>query len=197
MNDFELLKNINNIDDDLIFEAESFKSRKAKNPIRLKVALIAAAATLVVGLGGVTAVMMNRANVATADEPGMDEYPRDVEVTSGKYYLNGDKDSGLWVEVNPDFLTLKGDDIETALKDAAGGVEVNYNNMKLLYCAEKDYVVRNFNPDRSEYVLNISRSSERLDDESLRNERGVAGLMYNKAENTIHLGAFGDFTLVE
>lgn len=157
---------------------------------------IIAAAVLGVG-AGVTAVMMNRANVATADEPGMEEYATDVEVTSGKYYLNGDKNSGLWVEVNPDFLTLKGDDIETALKDAAGGVDENYNNMKLLYCAEKDYVVRNFMPDRSEYVLNISRSGERLDDESLRNERGAAGLMYNKAENTINLGAFGDFTLVE
>lgn len=157
---------------------------------------IIAAAILGVG-GGVTAVMMNRATVATADEPGMEEYPTYIEVTSGKYYLNGDKDSGLWVEANPDFLTLKGDDIETALRDAAGGVEENYNNMRLLYCAEKDYVVRNFKPDQSEYILNISRSGERLDDESIKSDDVAAGLKYKKAENTIHLGAFGDFKLVE
>ena len=157
---------------------------------------IIAAAILGVG-GGVTAVMMNRANVATADEPEMEPYPTDVEVTSGRYYFNGDKDSGLWVEVNSDFLTLKGDDIEAALREAAGGVDVNYNNMKLLYCAEKDYVVRNFMPDRSEYILNISRSGERLDDEIIKEDNGAAALKYNKADNTIHLGAFGDFTLVE
>ncbi len=157
---------------------------------------IIAAAILGVG-GGVTAVMLNRASVANADEPGMEIYPTDVEVTSGKYYFNGDTDSGLWVEVNSDFLTLKGDDIETALRDAAGGVEENYNNMRLLYCAEKDYVVKNFKPDQSQYILNISRSGERLDDESIRNDDSAAGLKYNKAENTIHLGVFGDFTLVE
>lgn len=44
MSDKNLLKSINDIDDDLIFEAESFKSSKAKKPIRLRVAIAAAAA---------------------------------------------------------------------------------------------------------------------------------------------------------
>lgn len=165
---------------------------------KLAMGLAAAAAVILALGGGIVMLTLDRADIAiTDDDPIMDEYPTDVEVPSGKYFFNGDINSGLWVEVNPDFLTLKGDDIETSLRDAAGGVEANYNNMKLLYCAEKDYVVRNFKPDKQEYVLNISRSGERMDDESIRNDDFAAGLMYNKAENTIHLGAFGDFILVE
>lgn len=191
-----------------IFEALSnvderhIPSSKAKRLAKkLAMGLAAAAAVILAVGGGIIMLTHNRADIEITDDPEnyeyTAEYPTDVEVTCGKYYFNGDINSGLWVEVNPDFLTLKGDDIEAALRDAADGVEQNYNNMKLLYCAEKDYVIRNFKPDKSEYIINISRTGERMDDESIKNERGSAGFLYKKAENSIRLGAFGDFILVE
>lgn len=192
-----------------IFEALSnvderhIPTSKAKRLAKkLAMGLAAAAAVILAVGGGIIMLTHNRADIGITDDPEIyeytEEYPTDVEVTCGKYYFNGDINSGLWVEVNPDFLTLKGDDIEAALRGAEGGeVEINYNRMKLLYCAEKDYVIRNFKPDKSEYIIMISRTGERMDDESIKNERGVAGLLYKKAENSIRLGALGDFILVE
>lgn len=188
-----ILEALSNVDERHIPSSKG--KRLAK---KLAMGLAAAAAVILAVGGGIVMLTLDRADIAlTDDSEYMEEYPTDVEVTCGKYYFNGDINSGLWVEVNPDFLTLKGDDIETVLRDAAGGVEENYNNMKLLYCAEKDYVVRNFKPDKLEYVLNISRSGERLDDESIKNDSGSAALLYKKAQNSIRLGAFGDFILVE
>lgn len=187
-----------------IFEALSnvderhIPSSKGKRLAKKLAMGFAAAAAVILALGGgIVMLTLDRADIAITDDSIMDEYPTDVEVPSGKYYFNGDINSGLWVEVNPDFLILKGDDIETALREAADGVGVNYDNMKLLYCAEKDYVIRNFKPDKSEYIIKISRTGERMDDESIKNESSAAGLLYKKAQNSIRLGAFGDFTLVE
>lgn len=163
----------------------------------------------VLGIGsGITAAMVNKANVANAGA-NEDAFPTNIEVKSGKYYLNGDKESGLWIEVNPDFLTLKGDDLDTALINAAkecysdienvtdGMINSLYNDMKLLYCAEKDYLVENFMPAQSKYALKVSRSGERTDRESLKNTNTNAAFLYNKAENSIRLGMLGDFILVE
>lgn len=168
---------------------------------KLAMGLAAAAAAVLALGGGIVMLTLDRSDIDITDDPEIyeytEEYPTDVEVTCGKYYFNGDINSGLWVEVNPDFLTLKGDDIETALREAAGGSDINYNNMRLLYCAEKDYVIRNFKPDKSEYIIKISRTGERMDDESIKNDGGSAALLYKKAQNSIRLGAFGDFILVE
>lgn len=148
MSDNKLLKSINDIDDDLISEAASFTQSKAKKPMRLKAALIAAAAVLVVGIGGVVAVSLSKANVATADHPGIEE----VELTCGKYYFNGDVDSGLWFEVTPETISLKGENVDTFLLESIAddvGKELDeineeylqtaFEKYKLLYCPEKPY----------------------------------------------------------
>lgn len=196
MSDKNLLKSINDIDDDLIFEAESFKSSKAKKPMRLKVAIAAAAAILVVGLGGVAAGSISKANVATADKPDFEE----IVVKSGKYYLNGDVSSGLWVEVTPETISLKGDDIDTSMREAIAVFYETRNfpldeaimqqdlvRHKHHYCDEKSYFA---------YVWLDGSDSYRC---MIRCDPTIssAGFRYDDITNKIRLTLFGDFILVE
>lgn len=73
MSDFELLNNINDIDDDLICEAEQWKPRKAK---KLKIAFIAAAAAALCAVTAVTAVASLKppVDITVNDEPVEVEY---------------------------------------------------------------------------------------------------------------------------
>lgn len=73
MNENKLLKSINDIDDDLIFEAESWKPPKA---IKLKIAVIAAAAAVLGAATAVTAVasLKTPVDVTVNDEPVEVEY---------------------------------------------------------------------------------------------------------------------------
>lgn len=164
---------------------------------------IIAAAILGVG-GGVTAVMMNRANVATAEVPGLEE----IEVKSGSYYLNGDVDSGLWIVVTPETISLKGDDIDSSMREAIAAQyekevdELNEEFMqqtvdknKVLYCEEKPYLayVRN---GKYRCIIMVDRFNE-----SVENREDLlysnAGFSYEDTTDTIRLSLFGDFTLVE
>ncbi len=157
------------------------------------------AAALGVG-GGVTAVMLNRSNVAIAD---VENIP---EVKAGNYYLNGDKNSGLWIEMTPEHFSLKGDDVDASLLKAAKDIYSNEDNttseavnslrddLKALYCGEKDYIVQELIPEKSRYKISVSRHSEHADKETLQNSN--AAFIYDMPQNTIEL-AIGDFTLVE
>lgn len=75
MSDFELLKNINDIDDDLIFEAENWKPRKAR---RLKIAVIAAAAA---------ALCAATAGTAVALQNNSEYYEKTVHAVDHPFYL--------------------------------------------------------------------------------------------------------------
>lgn len=163
---------------------------------------IIAAAILGVG-GGVTAAMMNRSNVATADEPAFEE----VEVKSGNYYLNGDVDSGLWIVVTPETISLKGDDIEASLRETAisrlDGQEISEQDIqdymdatRLLYCEEKPYYAYVVNVQSARCTIKVDRHNRPVENrEDLLNTN--AGFLYEDTTDTIYLGAFGDFTLVE
>lgn len=166
-------------------------------------------AAVILGVGtGVTAVITNRANVAAADNPGIEE----VEVKSGKYYFNGDVNSGLWIEVTPETISLKGDDIETPMREAITAmykedkpelVELNEEVMQsnldkanLLYCEEKPYYAHVVNLQNWRCVINVDRFNKPVENrEDLLNS--ATGFLYNDTTNTIELGLFGDFTLVE
>ncbi len=158
------------------------------------------AAVLGVG-GGVAAIIISRADIASADEEIVHE-PK-----AGKYYLNGDKNSDLWITVNPDFLQLCGNDIDKTLMDAARkdyaefedvteeSIQQYFNELKALYCAEKVYVVKTFLPEKSEDLIKVSRDNKHTDRESL--EKSDAAFRYNYEKNSIRLGLLGDFILVE
>lgn len=172
----------------------------------MKKIIIPIIAAAILGAGaGVTAVMMNRANVATADD-AVDE---EVEVKSGNYYLNGDVDSGLWIEVTPETISLKGDDVDSMMRaaiaeDYAGETEDVVEEViqdqlekdKLLYCEEKPYYAYVVNLTRTRCIIKVDRNNRPVENrEDLRNTN--AGFSYNDTTDTIHLSLFGDFTLVE
>lgn len=164
------------------------------------------AAVLGVG-GGITAVMLNRSNTAVADAEDFNT-PADIEVKSGKYYLNGDKNSDLWIEVNHDFLILKGTDVDKSVKDAVvknyeetsdptptdEEIKSEVEECKTLYCTEKLYAIKAVGLDSIPYSIKVSRDNSVTD----RNElmKTNAGFPYN-GKDTINLGLFGDFILVE
>ena len=168
---------------------------------------IVLAAVLCVG-GGITAVMLNRSTVANADT-NEDEVPTNVEVKSGKYYFNGDKNADLWIDVNPDFLQLQGKDVDKSLKEAivkeyeSDGIitltddvlKAQFETDKTLYCNEKAYILESFLPEESKYMIRVSRDDKHTDPESLK--KTGAAFIFNSDENSIHLGLFGDFILVE
>lgn len=170
------------------------------------VPIIAAA---ILGAGaGVTAVMMNRANVAAADNPGIEE----VEVKSGKYYFNGDVNSGLWIVVTPETISLKGDDIETPMREAITAMyredepelvelsevvmQSNLDKANLLYCEEKPYYAHVVNLPNWRCVINVDRFNRPVENREDLLDSGAA-FLYDDMTDTIELGLFGNFTLVE
>ena len=176
-----------------------------KDEVKLmKKIIIPIIAAAILGVGaGVTALMMNRANVATADEPAFEE----VEVKSGKYYLNDDTDSDLWIVVTPETISLKGDDIEASLREVAisnfEGQEVSeqaiqdyIDAIRLLYCEEKPYFAEVKNLQSARCVISVDRYNRPVENrEDLRNTN--AAFLYEDTTDTIYLAVFGAFTLVE
>lgn len=129
-------------------------------------------------------------------------YPSDVEVKSGTYYLNGDRNSDLWVEVNPDFLILKGDDVDASIRNAIveratenEAIEEEISDAKILYCTEKVYTVSHIGIKDVPYCIHVSRDNTESDPEKLIHSN--AGFPYNPDTNTIRLSLFGNFTLAE
>ncbi len=165
------------------------------------------AAVLGIG-GGVTAVMINRANTGSAND---DVYraPAEIpEVKAGTYYLDNDKNSEVWLEVTPDFLIVKGNDIDKTL---TGLYEKQYENDGLeltsetlaaqltadkeLFCVEKAYILEYIGTKDMPYIIQVSRHDDNKSGEELK--RSNAGFRYNDETNTIHISPFGDFILVE
>lgn len=184
-----------------------FFAKGKVNIVKKFIIPIIAAAILGVG-AGVTAVVTSRANVASAGNPEIEE----VEVKSGKYYLNGDVNSGLWIVVTPETISLKGDDIETPMREAITAMyredepelvelseevmQRNLDEVKLLYCEEKPYYAYVVNTRDWRCAINVDRFNKPVENrEDLLNS--ATGFLYNDTTNTIHLALFGDFTLVE
>ncbi len=159
------------------------------------------AAILGVG-GGVTAVIMNRPAANTEEFYSVPPV-EDLTATSGKYYLNGDKNSKTWLEITPEFLTLNGDDVDEFLKNNAKqrykhfenadeAINSLYNDLKLIYCGEKRYLIE-FKSDTL-YTISVNRNT---DNASFADPMGSkAVFVYYKSENRIHC-SLGDFILVE
>ncbi|MDE6728762.1 MAG: hypothetical protein K2J80_12620, partial [Oscillospiraceae bacterium] len=151
--------------------------------------------------GGITAVMLNKGTVANAGTN--DEFlPVDNLLKCGNYYLGGDKNADLWIEVNPDFLILKGTDVDVSIRKAITeralpdeDVEREISEAKILYCTEKVYAVTVFGTEKSPYMILVSRHNTVSDPKELENTN--AAFPYNDTTDTINLSLFGDFTLVQ
>ena len=165
------------------------------------------AAALGIG-GGVTAVLLNRSNTAAAD-PLEGEFV-DLELKSGTYYLNGDKNADLWVEANSEYLILKGTDVDKSLMDDAikayeedsaipteEGLNWTFEESKKLYCYEKVYVAQYVDMPQYPYWIHVSRDNSVTDRSELKEKSNTAVFPYDDKTNTIKLGALGEFILVE
>lgn len=172
------------------------------------------AAALSVG-GGVAAVALNGTNTTIADA---NAEAANGLLKPGTYYLNGDVNAEMWFEVNPDFLTLKGTDIDKSLTEAAingnyelaqslenASIDIDFpvtqaistsqlDELKQLYCAEKLYQLKYVGLPGSPYVIKVDRDNTTTDRKELLNSS--AGFRFNEQTNTISL-SLGDFTLVE
>lgn len=152
---------------------------------------IIAAVILGVG-GGITAVMMNRPAVAEKNT----EAP---EVKTGKYYLNGDKNSDIYFELTEDYIALRidGDPVEKA-KSYFAEITADDNaatrNTKSTtddYCKENPYVVSVFGTTNTPYQIMIHWNEEQSGP-----LYGGIGFPYNGTDK-IRCYPFGEFTLAE
>lgn len=160
----------------------------------------------VLGAGGVTAAVIITGNNAKKQETVYSAPPaEELKITSGRYYLNGDKSQKVWMEVNPDFITLAGDDADDHLMNHAKKLYENYDNAddaiksnyeasKQIFFGEKYYSVK-FLGDTM-YAIEVSRYGD--DTSAVYPIEGgdKATFSYYKDENRIHC-SHGDFILVE
>ncbi|MBD5130432.1 MAG: hypothetical protein HDT43_11025 [Ruminococcaceae bacterium] len=164
--------------------------------------VIAIAAVLGV-VGGIAAVTVYSANLDT----GINSLVSNDILKSGKYYLNGDVNAEMWFEVNPDFLTLKGNDIDKSLTEfvlshhadtvADEVVSSELETLKQLYCAEKLYQLTYIGiEDRMPYAIYVDRDNTITDREELVDYGKAAAFRFNDQTNTIG-NYIGEFTLVE
>lgn len=149
------------------------------------------AAVLGIG-GGVTAVMMNRS--ATADKN-----LAVPEVKTGKYYLNGDKNSDIFFELTDDYIALRinGDPVEKAKSYFADGeaddsiVTKDTKTATDDYCKENPYVISVFGTSSTPYQIMIHWNEEQSGP-----IYGGIGFTYNGTDK-ISCHPFGDFILVK
>lgn len=197
-----------------INEALNYKKRPGK-----AVWIIAAAAAAacfcvfiiaaVFEAGGLPENSGNRPNTAIAND--FEGEFVELEVKSGTYYLNGDKNAKLWFEATPDYLILKGTDVDKAIMDVVTeyyegnsypytdeDINRQFEEDKMLYCGEKIYVVQYVGFENYPYWLLVSRDNSEKDRSELKEKTsGAAAWLYNDKTNTIKTGMFGDFILVE
>lgn len=177
-------------------------ARGKKLANKLAMGLAAAAAVILAVGGGIVMLTHDRADIEITND-GIEE----VTVKSGKYYLDGDVNSGLWIVVTPDTISLKGDDIEASLRKVAEELLVpqgaseqdiqNYmNDLRLLYCEEKPYLAYVVNLRSARCTIKVDRHNRPIENrEDLLNTN--AGFLYDDTTNKIRFSAFGDFILVE
>lgn len=161
----------------------------------------------------VAAVLLNRTSSESPEpdkennrpfltEEEVDSLP--VEVKTGKYYPGGDKNSDLWLEVDPEFIRLKGIDNDEAIRKAViesgtgdeESLRSRIESIKTMYSTEKYYLIESC-PLENTYQLIISRDGNGVSRENLKTARKTAALLFNTAENSIKIGSLGDFILVE
>lgn len=214
MNSHIFSEAMSELDNKYIEEAVNYKKRSRKTVWIIAGAAMAACFCVVIiaaifEAGGVLENSGNRPNTAIAND-GLFEFV-ELEVKSGCYYLNGDKNTELWFEATPDYLILKGTDIDKAIMDIVTAyyeansypytdedIKRQFEEDKMLYCGEKIYAVQYVDFEKFPYVIHVSRdNSEKTRDELIEHQHHDAVWPYNDKTGTISTGMFGDFILVE
>ena len=156
---------------------------------------IIAAAILGAGAGATTLVM-NRPAVA-------DKGVVLPEVKTGKYYLNGDVNSDMYIELTEDYIVtrISGDSLSKFEEFCRNNgyneeeVAINAERHRDDYCTERKYVLGVTGVDSVPYML-----LTHYDEEEAANttDHRISGSGYKfDGEDKISLSLIGDFTLDE
>ena len=196
------------LDSKYIEEAVNYKKR-SKKTVRI-IAGAAMAACLCVFIiatvleaGGLPANSGNRPNTAIANDGQFEYVALDI---CGTYYLNGDKNADVWIEVDPDFIIIKGVDIDTSVRDAIikdfeedsisytdEDVNTTAKLFKETFCTEMRYAVQYIGFEKFPYSITYGN-----DDPVTGEFKPIShALPYDDKTKTIRSGLFGEFTLVE
>lgn len=171
-------------------------NKKRRFPQKLMIG-IAAAAAVILSVGGcVTAVMMNRPAAA-------DSALQLPEVKTGRYYLNGDINSDIYVELTEDYIVTRmgGDSLarfeEFCRKKGYSEKEVSINAEKHRddYCTERKYYLGVTGINSPPYML-LTHYDEEYAAISPDHRVGGSGYCFD-GEDRIWLSLIGDFIYVE
>ena len=153
--------------------------------------------------GGLPKNSGNRPNTAIANDGQFEYVALDI---NGIYYLNGDKNADVWIEVDPKYIIIKGADIDASVRDAIikdfeedlrsftdEDVETTAEHFKEMFCTEMRYAVEYIGFEKFPYMITYGN-----DDPTTGEFKPIStALPYNDKTKTIREGLFGEFILVE
>lgn len=152
----------------------------------------------VLGAGGVvTAVALNKPSTAVADnEVGA------PEIAEGKYYLNGDKESGIYFEFTDDYLALRveGNAVEKVKEFVIQDEEKRGNEVTDEWVTEQAQEIYSDFGAENPYVVGVFGNEYQL---MIHWREGASGPTYSgcgfpyDGYKTIKCSPFGEFKLVE
>ena len=196
------------LDSKYIEEAVNYKKRPLKTVWIIAGAAMAACFCLfiiaaVLDAGGLPVNSGNRPNTAIANDGQFEYVALDI---SGIYYLNGDKNANVWIEVDPKYIIIKGADIDTSVRDTIikdfeedsrsftdEDVKTTAELFKEMFCTEMRYAVMYIGFENYPYTITYGN-----DDPITGEFKPIStGLPYDDKTKTIRSGLFGEFTLVE
>ncbi|MDE6733620.1 MAG: hypothetical protein K2J77_12205 [Oscillospiraceae bacterium] len=173
----------------------SSKGKRLANKLAMG---LAAAAVVILGVGGcVTAITMNRPAAA-------DSALQLPEVKTGRYYLNGDVNSDMYVELTEDYIVLRitdGDSLAMFEEFCRNigyteeEVAINAEKHRDDYCTERKYFLGVTGVKSVPYML-LTHYDEEYAATAEDHRVGGSGYCYD-GENKIWLSLVGDFYYVE
>ena len=196
------------LDSKYIEEAVNYKKRSKKTVWIIAGAAMAACFCVfiiaaVFDAGGLPENSGNRPNTAIANDGQFEFVALDI---SGTYCLNGDKNSDVWIEIDPNYIIIKGADIDTSVRDAIikgfeedsrsftdEDVDTTAKYFKEMFCTEMRYAVEYIGFEKFPYTITYGN-----DDPITGEFKPISnGLPYDDKTKTIRSGLFGEFILVE
>ena len=208
MNSIIFSEAMSELDSKYINEAINYKKKPRKTVLIIAGAAAAACFCVfiiaaVFDAGGLPVNSGNRPNTAIANDGQFEFVALDI---SGTYYLNGDKNADVWIEVDPKYIIIKGADIDASVRDAVKkdldeaprsytdeDVETTAELFKETFCTKMRFEVQYIGLENMPYAITYGK-----DDPATGEFKPIShALPYNDRTKTIRSGLFGEFILVE
>ena len=196
------------LDSRYIDEAVSYKKKPRKTVWIIAAAAMAACFCTVVTAevlkaGGIPENPGNRPNTAIANDGQFEYVALDI---SGTYYLNGNKNADVWIEVDPKYIIITGADIDTSVREAIikdfeedsrsytdEDVNTTARFFKETFCTKMRYAVEYIGLDNVPYSITYGR-----DDPVTGEFEPIShALPYKDKTRSIRSSLLGEFFLAE